>query len=342
MNGGAPAPTITIGMRRFSPRTAPRRALILAVAIVATGLTAGTVAAKATPLKITAPGRALQGKIAVVSVKSKSYGCKLSVRFANGEKQNDMPPSQVVSGKVVWQWQVPQFAAAGQAKLSVACSGAGRATKSIIVVGGLVPPRVVVLKKGFSSRIQGSGENVSYGLVLQNTSPNGNALNVQVLVNFELPDKHLIGSASSQIAIINAGSQYNLGGEISFNGAPTIAALEVVINPGGKAASAKSFSPALDNVHLVPSPFDPAWLGSVEGDIINVNPSLTMDSGQMSCVVFDANGNVLGGGQGGANFKLLPGTRSFFKIAGGLDPIPFNQAASVAVSILPQYETSSP
>jgi hypothetical protein len=322
-------------MRRFPAR----RALAFAVAIVATGVTAGTVAAKATPLKITAPGRALQGKVAVVSVKSKSYGCKMSVRFANGEKQTDLPPTQVVNGKVTWQWQVPQFAAAGQAKLTIACSGAGKATKSIIVVGGLIPPRVIVLKKGFSARIQGQGENVSYGLVLQNTSPNGNALNVQVLVNFVLPDNHLIGTASSQVPIINAASQFDVGGEISFMGAPTISRLEIVINPGGSAKSAKSFSPALDNVHLVPS-FDPNWLGSVEGDLINVHPSLTLDNATMSCVIFDANGNVLGGGQGGASFKLLPGTRSFFKIAGGLDPIPFNAAASASVSIIPQYESS--
>jgi hypothetical protein len=323
-------------MRRFPPRSV----LVFALAIVASGVTAGTVAAaKAAPLKITAPGRALQGKVAVVSVKSKSYGCKLSVRYANGDKQNDMPPTQVVNGKVVWQWQVPQFAAAGQAKLTVACTGAGKATKSIIVVGGLIPPRVIVLKKGFSARIQGQGENVSYGLILQNTSPNGNALNVQVLVNFVLPDNHLIGSASSQVPIINAASQFNVGGEISFMGAPTISRLEIVVNAGGSAKSAKSFSPALDNVHLVPS-FDPNWLGSVEGDLINVHPSLTLDNATMSCVIFDANGNVLGGGQGGASFKLLPGTRSFFKIAGGLDPIPFNSAASAAISIVPQYEST--
>src|SRR5579859_6979958 len=147
-------------MRRFPPRSA----LVFALAVVASGVAAGSVAAKAAPLKITAPGRALQGKVAVVSVKSKSYGCKLSVRFANGDKQNALPPRQVVNGKVVWQWQVPQFAAAGQAKLTVACT-AGKATKAIIVVGGFIPPRVIVLKKGFSSRIQGSGENVSYGVV---------------------------------------------------------------------------------------------------------------------------------------------------------------------------------
>jgi hypothetical protein len=318
-----------------------RPALVLLLVALASSAAAGSLAAKAKPLKITAPGRALQGKLAVVSVKSQSFGCKMSVRYANGDKQSNMPPTQVQNGKVVWQWQVPEFAPAGQAKLTVACPGSAKATKSVIVVGGLIPPRIEVVKKGFSARIQGSNENVSYGLVLQNTSPNGNALDVRVLVNFVLPDKHLIGTASSQIPIINAGSAYNLGGKISFIGAPTIASLEVVIDPGGRAKSAKSFLPALDNVHLLPSPFDPAWLGSVEGDMINVHPSLTLSSSNLSCVVFDANGNVLGGGQGSGNFKLLPGTRSFFKVALGLDPIPFNKAASVAVSILPQYEQSA-
>ena len=321
-------------------RSLHRISLALAVALCAGAAAAGALAAKAAPLKINAPARALQGKVTVVSVSSKSYGCKMSVKFSNGDQQANMPPTQVVNGKVTWQWQVPQFAAAGQAKLTIACTGAGKATKSIIVVGGLIPPHVIVLKKGYSARVQGTSENVSYGLVLQNTSPNGNALNVQVLVNFVLPDGHLIGTASAQIPIINAASQYDLGNEISFGGAPQISRLEIVINPGGSAKSAKNFSPAVDNVQLVPG-FDPAWLGSVEGDLINVHPSLTLDNAQMSCVVFDANGNVLGGGQGGASFKMLPGTRSFFKIAGGLDPIPFNSAASVAVSIIPQYESSS-
>lgn len=323
-------------MRRFPPR--PALALLLAVA--ASGVAAGSLAAKAAPLKISAPGRVLQGKVAVVSVKSQSFGCKLSVRFANGDKQSDLLPTKTQGGKAVWQWQVPQFAPAGQAKLTVACPGAAKATKAIIVFGGFIPPRVEVVKKGFSVRVQGSRENISYGLVLQNTSPNGNALNVSVLVNFVLPDKHLIGSASSQIPIINAGSVYNLGGVLNFTGTPSIASLEVVVNPGGRAKSAKVFSPGLDNVHLVPSPFDPAWLGSIEGDLINVHPSLTLTNSTLTCVVFDADGNVLGGGQGSGSFKLLPGTRSFFKIANGLDPIPFNRAASVAISILPQYEQS--
>jgi hypothetical protein len=328
---------MTIVMRRFLPKSA----LALALAAVASGVAAGSLGAKAAPLKITAPGRAFQGKVALVSVNSGSFTCRLSVRYANGEKLTNMTPTTVQKAKAVWRWSVADFAAAGQAKLTAACPG-GKATKNVIVVGGLIPPRVVVVKKGFSARVKGSNENVSYGLVLQNTSPNGNALDVGVLVNFVLPDNHLIGSASTRVPIINASSTFNLGGQLNFFGAPTIARLEVVVDAGGRARSDKVFSPGLDNVHLVPSPFEPAWLGSVEGDLINVHPSLTLTSSSLSCVVLDANGNVLGGGTGSGFFKLQPGTRSFFKIATGLDPIPFNQAASVSISIIPKYETGSP
>ncbi|HEX3455643.1 MAG TPA: hypothetical protein VHS03_13530 [Gaiellaceae bacterium] len=314
--------------------------LALVVALCAGAAAAGAFAAKAAPLKISAPARVLQGRTAVVSVNSKSFGCKLSVKFSNGDQQASMSPSSVVNGKVSWQWQVPQFAAAGQAKLTIACAGGGKATKPIIVVGGLIPPHVIVLKQGFSARVTGPSENVSYGLVLQNTSPNGNALSVQVLVNFVMPDNHLAGTATATIPIINAASQYDLGNEISFQGAPPIARLEIVINPGGSAKSAKNFSPAVDNVQLFPD-FDPQWLGGVEGDLINVHPTLTLDNAAMSCVILDANGSVLGGSQGGAYFKLLPGTRAFFKIANGLNPIPFNNAKSALISIIPQYETTS-
>jgi len=315
--------------------------LLVAFAVVASGLAAGSLAAtKPAPLRIAAPRTALQGKVAVVSVRTASVVCMLSVRFANGEKQTDLLPTKTTKGLVVWQWRVPDFAAAGQAKLTVAC-GAAKATKAVTIVGGLIPPRVTLLKQGFSPRVQGSFENLSYGLVLQNTSPNANALNVSVVINFVLPDGHLIGTATNTIPIINAGSRFYVGGNIGFTGIPTISRLEVVINPGGRARSDKAVQPSLDNVHLVPDISDPSWLGSVEGDIVNVHPSLTLSNASMSCVVFDANGNVIGGGNGSTFVKLLPATRAFFKLTNGLNAIPFNKAASVSVSVVPTYEQSA-
>jgi hypothetical protein len=322
-------------------RIAHRSALVFAVVVVASGLAAAALAAKPASLRITAPGRVFQGKVVVVTATSKSLGCKLSVRYSNGETQAAMTPTRASKEGVSWQWKVPDFAAAGQARLTVACPGARKATRSVIVVGNLIPPKVTVVKQGFSPKVQGSRESVSYGLVLQNTSPNANALGVGVLVNFVLPDGHLIGSVSKSIPIINAGSTYNLGGDVGFNGNPAIAKLEIVIDPGGRARSAKTFLPGLDNVHLVPNSSEPSWLGSVEGDIVNVHPTLTLNNSSMSCVVLDGNGNVLGGGSGSAYFKLLPGTRSFFKITGGLGEIPFNKAASVSISLIPNYEQSA-
>ena len=322
-------------MRRASTKSAA----VLAAAVVLAGITAGSLAAKPTALRISAPARAFQGKVAIVSVKAQGFGCKLGVRYSDGQKQSDMFPTQVRNGTVTWNWQVPDFAAPGLARLTAVCPGKGKATKSVIVVGGLIPPKISVLKQGFSVRVNGNGENVSYGIVLQNLSPNANALGVTALVNFVMPDNHLIGTASNQVPIINAGSIYYLGGEIGFQGAPPIQRLEIVINPGGRAKTAKVFEPALDNVKMLPNDFDPNWLGYVQGDLINVHPTLALASSSMSCVIFDAAGNVLGGGTGGGNFKLQPGTRSFFKLSSGFDPIPFNKAASVSISIIPSYES---
>ena len=319
-----------------------RGAFAFLLAVVASVVVAGSIEAKPTNVKfLTAPARAYQGKTAAVAVKATGYGCKLSVRYADGEKQTDLFPTQVANGKATWQWQVPDFAAPGQARLTVACKGQGTATKKVIVVGSLIPPKITVAKQGFSTRIRGSSEDVSYGIVLQNTSPNGNALGVTVLVNFVMPDDHLIGTASTQVSIINAGSTYFLGGNIGFQGVPAISRLEVVIDPGGRAKTQKSITPALENVQLVPNDFDPGWLGYVQGDLINVNPTLALTNSQMSCVIFDSAGNVVGGGTGGGNFTLLPGTRSFFKLSSGFDPIPFSRAASVSISIIPSYEQSA-
>ena len=175
------------------------------------GIASGSLAAKPKALRLVAPARAFQGKVAVVSVSSQASSCKLGVRYADGQKAT-LFPTRFGNGRVTWQWQVPDLAAPGQALLTVACLGGGKATKKVIVVGGLIPPKISVAKQGFSVRVNGNGENVSYGLVLQNLSPNANALGATVLVNFVLPDNHLIGSASTQVSIINAGSYYYLGG----------------------------------------------------------------------------------------------------------------------------------
>ncbi len=90
-----------------------KNALAFAAAVVLSGIVAGSLAAKPITLRITAPSRAFQGKVAVVSVKAQTFACKLNIRYSDGQKQSDMFPTTTSNGRVTWQWQVPDFAAPG-------------------------------------------------------------------------------------------------------------------------------------------------------------------------------------------------------------------------------------
>ena len=298
---------------------------------------------KSAPRFAELPSRALQGKNvkAAVAVKTGTT-CTLSVRYSDGKLQPGLRGARAVNGRATWKWQIPEFAEPGPAQATAACGAAGRAERTLTVVGNLIPPKIAVVKKGFSVRLRGSMTSVSYGLVLENLSPNANALSVTALVNFVMSNNALIGTATTRVSVINAGSTYYLGGMLQFNGAPSINRLEVVVTPGGRAKVAKVHLPALDFVRLVPSPFEPSWLGSIEGDVINDHKTWTLGNNQMSAVVFDAAGNVLGGGAGSTIAKSPPGTRQFFKLNMGFDSILFNRAASVQISTIPTYETPTP
>jgi hypothetical protein len=94
----------------------------------------------------------------------------------------------------------------------------------------------------------------------------------------------------------------------------------------------------LANMHLVPQIFDPKWLGSVEGELQNTDPAWTLQSASLSAVVFDASGNVLGGGSGFAFQSLLPGVREFVQLSSGFDPIPMDKASSMMVSVTSSWQ----
>ena len=69
----------------------------------------------------------------------------------------------------------------------------------------------------------------------------------------------------------------------------------------------------------------------------NDHPSLTVSAVELSTVVLDAAGNVLGGGRGFEAATLPPSSRMFFKISMGLRPIPIAKAATALVSVVPTY-----
>jgi hypothetical protein len=223
------------------------------------------------------------------------------------------------------------------------CGRAGRAVRSLIVVGQLVPPRISVVRDGFSVRPHdyGSGSDVSYGVILRNSSPNADALNVNVLVNFVLANSKLLGSQSTNISVLRAGSTYALGTSMTFPGAAPIARLEVVVQVGDK-QSATRREPTIANVVIEPDQSKPQFLGDVAGEVINTDARMTLQNAQLSAVVFDKDGNVVGGGNGGLYFTLPSGTRAVFKLTSGFAAVPTVKAASVVVSVVPTWKQPGP
>jgi hypothetical protein len=324
-------------------RRAPRRYVLALVALLAPGAAfAASGDASAQGVRFVSAGRAYQGKPYSVRIAAKAgASCTLSVRYADGAAQSGLGSKQATSGSATWTWTLPAVAAPGPARLGARC-GAGSAKRTITVVGTLIPPKISVVKSGWSVRQRTIGSSVSYGVVLKNQSPNADALNVSVQVNFKLADNKLIGTATQPIAAIGAGSTYNHAGSLQFPGAAPIADLELVILVGSRAKAQRLREPAVDNVAAVPQTFDPAWTAWVQGEVINGHTSLALRSVQLSAILFDARGNVLGGATGGAYNLLPPGTRQVFTISIGADSVPFDRIASVAVSRVPTYESIAP
>jgi hypothetical protein len=323
--------------------TAPTKRLLLFAFAMLTivGAFTGSASGRAAGVKfVSGNSRVVQGSEATLSVKVSPAGarCSLSVRYKSGTKQKGLPAVTAKGGQASWTWEVPRLVQPGPARVTASCGRAGTARKTLTVIGQIIPPKIHVVKSGWSVRnYPYGGSGVSYGLILANESKTRDALQVKVLVNFVMEDNRLIGSATSRLGAIAAGSEHALGGELQFPAGAPIARLEVVVevDESGRATRTK---PGISAVRVVPNPRDPGWAGSVEGEVQNDHPRRTVTGVELSSVVFDAEGNVIGGGAGFASASLLPAARMFFKISRGMRPILYRNAASAQVSIVPRYK----
>ena len=288
--------------------------------------------------------RVVQGNDASISVVVNPAGvrCALAVRYANGARQKGLAPQTATNGRASWRWQVGLGTATGRARATVSCGRAGKVTRRFVVIGQVIPPRIEVVKKGFSIRAKPyGGTGVSFGLLLQNDSQQFDATNVYVLVNFVMADNHALGTTTTTINAIQAGGTYALGGELTFPGAAPIQRLEVVIQVGGHSRPQLRL-PAPANIHVMPDQYDPAWVGSVEGELLNSQVGLVLQNCQLSAVVLDEAGNILGGGTGYAYATLPPATREVIKMTSGFNDIPIEHAVSAMVSMQPTWVQAQP
>jgi hypothetical protein len=72
----------------------------------------------------------------------------------------------------------------------------------------------------------------------------------------------------------------------------------------------------------------------------NDHPRLTVGSVELTTVLLDGAGNIIGGGSGFGVASLPPAARMFFKITNGMRPIAYGRASTALVSIIPRYSTA--
>src|SRR3954465_7422086 len=290
---------------------------------------------------VAGPSRVVQGNPATftISVSPAGRRCSLSVRYKSGAKQKGLRTVAAGGGIATWTWLVPKHVQPGVTHITASCSGAGRATRTMTVIGQVLPPKIDVVQSGYSIRpFPYGGTGVSWGAILANRSKTQDALQVEVLCNMVMSDNRLIGTATASITDIAADSKHPVGGELTFPAGAPVTRLEITIRIG-KAGPVTHWKPGVSFLRVEPGVYEPQWTGEIDGEIQNDNPTKTIQFVELYGVVFDAAGNILGGGTGFAFATLPPAARMVLRITDGMRPIPFAKAASALVVAVPTYKT---
>ncbi len=285
------------------------------------------------------PEKAFQGQPAsfAVNVRPKGTKCTAQVLYAGGARQA-FAAVLARTGRATWRWTVPPKARLGQATLSVVCGRAGRSSRVLTVTGPpTAPARVIVEKQGFSQRVRFTTREVSFGVVLSNPTADKDALDVTVLVNFVDATNRVVATTSTTVPGVRAEARFYHGGSTTIPDGTPVSKLEIVTRIGSQAVR-QLRGPALDDIQVLAAMWDPGYVGAIQGQLLNDNTRLLLTNTQISTVVFDGAGNVIGGGTGYASAPMLPGVRSYFQANGGVGAIPIDRAASASVSAVGTYQ----
>jgi hypothetical protein len=290
------------------------------------------------------PGLVHRGQQTTISVPTGATksSCTAILRFKDGNVQQ-ASGKRPRNHRVSFTLGVPLTAALGPGRWTVVCGGFITQGSFVIVAAKSTTaadlPRVVVDKQGFSQRPDksGTGSQLSYGVVLKNTSATKDARNVYVVVNMVAASGNLIGSKSKTVQLVPAGGTFALGDYLSLRTQVLATHLEITIRVGGNEPKQAHTMPEFANVQIFPSVYDPGWVSEVDGEVVNDTSPLTLTMATLSIVVLDASGNPLGGGGGFSSAAIPSGTRFVFVAQMGFTSIPLDRAASVLISVEPTY-----
>ncbi|MFL5953966.1 MAG: hypothetical protein ACJ76I_07645 [Gaiellaceae bacterium] len=322
----------------------PRRTTFsLVLALLA--LSAASAQAAEHQLAGIAPSLVHQGQRTTITAPTRGLKSLCGARLSFADKRvQTLAPKRPRNGRVSFVTMIAKDAAIGSGTWFVSCKSVIVAAGSFVVVAAISTsgadlPRVVVSKQGYSQRPDryGTGSQLSYGILLHNTSDTEDARNVYVIVNMVTATGELIGSVSRTIPLVPAGGTYGLGDSMGLRTQVAATSLEITIRVGAHEPKKAHTMPDFANVQILPGAFDPGYVSEVDGEVVNDNSPLTLTSANLSIVILDAAGNPIGGGTGSSGAALPPNSRFVFLAQSGFSAIPLDKAAAVLISVAPTY-----
>jgi hypothetical protein len=280
------------------------------------------------------------GKSIVIaaSVTPSTSTCRPTLKSPSGSARA-LASKKAHGSRVSWTWLVPKAAAPGRWTATVACAGAGKASARFTVLRAApsppppgIPAKLEVEKHGFGVEAFSDSTFVGYGAVIRNLSPDEDALDVTVLVNVIGSSGQILKSEADFYEVIPAAATYYAGGLILINqGNAAVARIEVNVSFRERAKKAIALPP-VSNVRVQS---DQLGIAEVAGELQNTATKPLSYLSNITAVVFDAAGNVLGGGLGFLEADVQPGGRIGFtvSIAGRTS----SEIASAQVSVEPYY-----
>jgi hypothetical protein len=288
------------------------------------------------------PGLVHRGQKMTLTLATMAKSCKATLRYSDGKLQH-LPAQKPVRGVYRYVLKMAANATLGPGLWTINCGGALRAGSFVVAAtkstASTAVPRVVVDKQGFSQRPDrfGPGSQLSYGLLLHNTSGSEDAKNVYVIVNMVAATGELLGSKSRTVELVPAGGTFSFGDSLSLRTQLAAARLEVTIRVVAHEPKKAHPMPDLANLTINSSLSDPGWVAEVDGEIVNVVPKATLRSATLSIVLLDAAGNPIGGGRGYSGAAVPSGSRFVFIAQNGFKAVPLAEAASALVSLEPEW-----
>jgi hypothetical protein len=218
------------------------------------------------------------------------------------------------SGKLTWRYRIPSHARSGSWKADISCGPAGNTIAKFTVVPRLSVGQLVVAADGFtqSNYSESAQTFISYGVLLENKSPNVDALGVTVSVSFTDTLGRSVATEKTTLTGVPANGSFYVGGLASSNVSLTVASMEATLTVA-TTQEHKFVLPPTSDLGVTTESFGD---GAISGTITNPYRSAIPSTASVYVVYLGPSGNIVGGNSEPLGAAVQPSSSVVFGFSG--------------------------